>query len=134
MRFSAIGEHNCRAGGATGYPDEVAVLVEANPGMESRFPRTIHFPDDSDDDLLAIFESLGEKGRYHLDEPARTPARAAVWTWLAVQPRGREFGNGRLARDLFESAIANQASRLVAVENPTDGQLNTLTAADIPML
>jgi len=111
-----------------GYPDEMADLVAANPGMESRFPRTVHFPDYSDDELLAILESLGDKGRYHLDEPAR----AAVRSWLAAQPRDRGFGNGRLARNLFESAIANQATRLVALDHPTDEQLTTLTAADIP--
>jgi hypothetical protein len=112
-----------------GYPDEMADLVEANPGMESRFPRTIHFPDYSDGELLAIVESLGRQGRYHLDEPAR----AAVRAWLAAQPRDRGFGNGRLARNLFEAAVANQASRLVDVESPSDDQLTTLTAADIPV-
>jgi hypothetical protein len=112
-----------------GYPDEMAALVDANPGMESRFPRTIHFPDYDDDELLAIFESLGRQGHYLLDEPAR----AAVRAWLAAQPRDRGFGNGRLVRNLFESVVANQASRLVAIDDPTDDQLTTLTAADIPI-
>jgi AAA lid domain/ATPase family associated with various cellular activities (AAA) len=112
-----------------GYPEEMATLVDANPGMESRFPRTVHFPDYSDDELVAIVESLGQKGRYRLDEQAR----AAVRAWLVTQPRDRGFGNGRLARNLFEQAIANQASRLVAIDNPTDDQLTTLTSADIPV-
>ena len=111
-----------------GYPDEMAALVDTNPGMESRFPKTIHFPDYSDDELLAIVASLGEKGSYHLDEAAR----AAVRTWLAAQPRDLGFGNGRLARNLFEHAVANQASRLVDIADVTDEQLTTLTAADIP--
>ena len=111
-----------------GYPDEMDALVAANPGMRSRFPRTIHFPDYSDDDLLAIVETLGAKGRYVLDDEGR----AAVRTWLAAQPRGHGFGNGRLARNLFEAAVANQATRLVAVDDPTDDQLTTLVAADIP--
>jgi AAA+ superfamily predicted ATPase len=111
-----------------GYPDEMATLVDTNPGMESRFPKTIHFPDYSNEELLTIVESLGQEGRYHLDEPARAVVRA----WLAAQPRDRGFGNGRLARNLFESAVANQASRLVAIDGPTDDQLTTLTAADIP--
>ncbi|HKH03565.1 MAG TPA: AAA family ATPase [Acidimicrobiales bacterium] len=110
-----------------GYPDEMAGLVSANPGMKSRFPRTIHFPDYDDDELLAILQSLGEKGRYHLDDGARAAARA----FFAAQPRDRGFGNGRLARNLFESAVAHQASRLVEVESPTDEQLTTLTASDI---
>ncbi len=111
-----------------GYPDEMDALVAANPGMRSRFPRTIHFPDYSDDDLLAIVESLGAAGRYTLDDDGR----AAVRRWLAAQPRDRGFGNGRLARNLFEAAVANQATRLVAIDHPTDDQLTTLTAADIP--
>jgi hypothetical protein len=111
-----------------GYPDEMAELVAANPGMRSRFPRTIHFPDYSDDELVRIVESLGAAGRYALDDDARD----AVRRWLAAQPRDRGFGNGRLARNLFEAAVANQATRLVAVDDPTDEQLTTLTAADIP--
>jgi hypothetical protein len=111
-----------------GYPEEMAALVDTNPGMRSRFPRTIHFPDYSDDELLAIVDSLGQRDRYHLDELAR----AAVRAWLAAQPHDQGFGNGRLARNLFEQAVANQASRLVAIDNPTDDQLTTLTSADIP--
>jgi hypothetical protein len=111
-----------------GYPEEMAELVDANPGMKSRFPKTIDFPDYDDEELLSIVESLGRKGRYELDEGGR----GAVRRWLATQPRERGFGNGRLARNLFEAAVANQATRLVAVESPTDEQLTTLTAEDIP--
>ena len=111
-----------------GYPEEMAELVEANPGMKSRFPKTIHFPDYDDDELLSILESLGRKGRYELAPDARAKARA----WLAAQPRERGFGNGRLARNLFEQAVANQATRLVTITEPTDEQLTTLTAEDVP--
>jgi AAA lid domain/ATPase family associated with various cellular activities (AAA) len=111
-----------------GYPDEMAALVDANPGMRSRFPRTIHFPDYSDEELLAIFEAIGSEGRYQLDDGGRR----AVLDWFAAQPRDAGFGNGRLARNLFEAAVANQASRLVAREQPTDEELTTLTAADVP--
>lgn len=110
-----------------GYPDEMVALVEANPGMRSRFPKSIYFPDYSDDELLAIVEAAGAEGRYQLDDGARQAVRA----WFAAQPRTAGFGNGRLARNLFEAAVANQASRLVAIEHPTDEQLTTLTAADI---
>jgi AAA lid domain len=111
-----------------GYPEEMADLVAANPGMGSRFPKTIHFPDYDDDDLVAIVESLGAAGHYRLDDGAR----AAVRAWFAAQPRERGFGNGRLARNLFEAAVTNQATRLVAVDSPTDEQLTTLTSADVP--
>src|SRR5690606_21024065 len=81
-----------------GYPDEMDALVAANPGMRSRFPKSIHFPDYDDDDLLAIVESLGTGSHYVLDEEARE----TVLAWFAAQPRAHGFGNGRLARNLFE--------------------------------
>jgi AAA lid domain/ATPase family associated with various cellular activities (AAA) len=112
-----------------GYPEEMAALVDANPGMRSRFPRTIHFPDYNDEELLAIFEAIGGEGRYQLD----AGGRRAVLDWFAAQPRDAAFGNGRLARNLFEAAVANQATRLVAGDQPSDEELTTLTAADIPV-
>jgi hypothetical protein len=114
----------------TGYTDEMAALVAANPGMRSRFPKTIHFPDYDHDELLAIIETIGARGRYRLDDGAEQ----AVRRWLAAQTRDRGFGNGRLARNLFEAAVAAQATRLVTIDDPTDEQLTTLTAADIPDL
>jgi AAA lid domain/ATPase family associated with various cellular activities (AAA) len=111
-----------------GYPEEMAALVDANPGMRSRFSRTIHFPDYSDEELLAIFEAIGSEGRYQLDDGGRR----AVLDWFAAQHRDAGFGNGRLARNLFEAAVANQATRLVAGDQPSDEELTTLTAADIP--
>lgn len=112
---------------AAGYPDEMATLIGANPGLSSRFPRTIHFPDYTNDELVAILELLTEDRHYELDEEARLAAR----TWFASVPRDRGFGNGRLARNLLEAAIARHASRLVEVEEPSDQELLTLTANDI---
>jgi SpoVK/Ycf46/Vps4 family AAA+-type ATPase len=109
-----------------GYPDEMDELIGSNPGLRSRFPKVIFFPDYSTDELLAIIDSLGDKGGYHLDPGAR--ARARLWLDAVAHDKG--FGNGRTARNLFEHAVAIQATRLVAVERPTDDEL---TADDIPM-
>ena len=59
-------------------------------------------------------------------------AMAKVRTWLDAQPRVKGFGNGRLARNLFEDAVGRQAGRIVALASPTDDELVTLTADDIP--
>ena len=113
---------------AAGYPEEMEVFIDSNPGLRSRFPKAIHFPDYSDDELARIFESLCTQSRYQCDDAGR----AKLKTSFGAHARVRGFGNGRLARNLFEDAVARQASRLVKLENPTDEQLLTLTVDDIP--
>lgn len=111
----------------TGYPEEMADLLAANPGLTSRFPRTIHFPDHTDSELLEVARHVARAGSYRLD----ADAEVAFADHLASVPRDRGFGNARLVRNVFEAAVAQQASRLVRVAAPTDEQLITLTAADI---
>jgi len=110
-----------------GYPDEMQSFLEANPGLPSRFPRTIAFPDYSDDELIAIFEAQCATGGYRCDAGAADALRAEI----EAIPRGKGFGNGRLVRNLFERAIERQASRLVDDADPTDLELTTLTSTDL---
>jgi SpoVK/Ycf46/Vps4 family AAA+-type ATPase len=110
-----------------GYPDEMHVFVESNPGLRSRLPKTIFFPDYTTDELVRIFESMCAKHSYHCSASARD----AVAGSFDTQQRDKGFGNGRLARNLFEAAMAHQASRLVAIENPTNEQLMALEPSDI---
>jgi hypothetical protein len=110
-----------------GYPAEMTELITANPGFASRFPRVVHFPDYTDDELVAILQSLATSHRYELTEDATGAARV----WFAAQPRGRGFGNGRLSRNLFEAAVAHHAARLLDVADPSEQQLTSLEAVDI---
>ncbi len=110
-----------------GYPKEMAQLVSANPGLHSRFPKTITFEDYADDELVAILKLIAEGGHYRISDDAVEAAEA----WFGAHDRGRGFGNGRLARNLFEAAMAQHATRLVEIDDPTDVALTTLEAADI---
>ncbi|MGH9223145.1 MAG: AAA family ATPase [Acidimicrobiales bacterium] len=111
-----------------GYPDEMAVFLDANPGLRSRFPKTIYFDDYTDDELLRIFEGMCKKSTYTPTEEARK----AVLAYVGAQPRVHGFGNARLVRNLFEAAVARHASRVVDLPDVTDEALVTLDAADIP--
>lgn len=112
---------------AAGYPEEMHTFIESNPGLRSRFPKTILFPDYSTEELIAIFDSVASRSRYQLTDDAR----ARLCQWLDAQPRDKGFGNARVARNLFEAAVARQASRLVEVADPTDEQLCQIEADDL---
>jgi hypothetical protein len=111
-----------------GYPDEMEELISSNPGLRSRFPKVIHFPDYTTDELLQILDSFCDKGGYRLDPGAQARARI----WLDSITRDKGFGNGRTARNLFEHAVSTQAMRLAPVDAPTDEQLTVLVADDVP--
>ena len=111
-----------------GYPAEMDDFIHSNPGLRSRFPRVIHFPDYDTEELLAIFEMLAAKHHYELTEDGRE----AVKAHFDAAERGPGFGNGRLARNLFEEACAQQASRVVHLDDVSRDDLVKLTGVDIP--
>jgi hypothetical protein len=113
---------------AAGYPAPMDRFLGSNPGLRSRFPKTINFPDYSTDELLAVFRAIGEDQQYHATPDAEVRVRA----YIDAQARGPEFGNARLARNLFEAAVARHATRIVEVDGPSTDDLCTLLPADIP--
>ncbi len=111
-----------------GYPAPMAQLLDGNPGLRSRFPKTIVFPDYSTEELLKIFTSLGEQHAYH----ASPETLVRVGEYLDAQPRGPSFGNARLVRNLFEASIELHATRVVGHEETNKEVLSTLLPDDIP--
>jgi hypothetical protein len=110
-----------------GYPTEMGELIATNPGLASRFTKTLQFDDYSTEELVEIFEKLGEKQHYFASDGAVAVARALI----ASEPRTAGFGNARFVRNLFEASVAHQAMRLAPLHDVSDEQLTTLTAADI---
>ncbi|MGI5190183.1 AAA family ATPase [Promicromonospora sp. CA-289599] len=110
-----------------GYPGPMARFVGTNPGLETRFARTITFEDYTADELRRIFEGMTRSADF---EPR--PETLERFDRLAAdQARGEGFGNGRWARNVLDSAIARHAWRLRDVERPTLDQLRTLVPEDL---
>lgn len=93
-----------------GYTDEMKVFLEANSGLKSRFPNFIEFPDYTGQELTDI-ALLTAKGKgYRLTQEAQD-ALLAYFTKVQAKHL-RETGNGRLARNLIESAILSHSRRI----------------------
>jgi Holliday junction resolvasome RuvABC ATP-dependent DNA helicase subunit len=109
-----------------GYPELMARFLDSNPGLRSRFPRTIHFPDYSDDELVEIVIRRAQHDDYKLADGVAEDLRRVFATF----PRGHGFGNGRLARHLFEAALQAQGMRLETDPSLDDDELTTLFVED----
>ena len=112
-----------------GYPKEMKRLLGANPGLASRFSRTVHFPNYSPRELCEIFGHLLRKHHYQLSRDARLRVIRVIAAMHT--DRDRHFGNGRAVRNLFEQAILRMANRLASLPHLTEEQLVTLEADDI---
>jgi len=110
-----------------GYSELMEQFLDSNPGLASRFTRTIEFPNYSVDELVTIATNLCSKHYYELTDDAVE----ALHTYFERVPKGPTFGNGRVARKLFEAIVNNQASRLALAPPSRDTELNRLTGADL---
>ncbi|MGH3585418.1 MAG: AAA family ATPase [Pseudonocardia sp.] len=111
-----------------GYPREMQRFIESNPGLASRLPTTVHFPDYVDDQLCRIFDTFAAQGGYVLAPGTREGVLARV-----PRVRPRDFGNGRWVRNLFEETTSRQAVRLTAPgSTPTHDEIRTLHPDDLP--
>jgi Holliday junction resolvasome RuvABC ATP-dependent DNA helicase subunit len=112
---------------AAGYSAEMSKFLESNPGMESRFSRTIEFANYTADELVTIVRTQCVKHDYRLDENAAE----VLLEHFELIPKDGTFGNGRTARRVFERMADRQASRLAEAQSVTSADLTLLMAEDI---
>ncbi|NYE10496.1 AAA family ATPase [Actinomadura citrea] len=111
---------------AAGYSAEMREFLAANPGLKSRFSRTVEFENYSPAELLQITESHAVRDGYRLAEDAR----AAILAHFTSVRRDATFGNGRAARQVFEGAVERQAQRLADLEELPSGEVLSLLVAE----
>lgn len=114
-----------------GYPFEMRQFLSINPGLTSRFPFILDFPDYSLDELMEIANRMVLAREYRLSKEAEMKIRNHLYTELGK--KHVNFSNARTVRNLIEDAIRKQAYRLVSTESYDPEQLLELTAEDIPL-
>ncbi|MFG2947070.1 right-handed parallel beta-helix repeat-containing protein [Streptomyces adustus] len=110
-----------------GYTDEMAGFLASNPGLASRFSRTVGFSNYSVPELVAIMESMCARHQYELDDTTR---KALAFRFERM-PRDATFGNGRAARQLFEEMVDRQATRLASLTEIGQRDLALLLPQDV---
>ena len=111
-----------------GYPDEMRTFINANSGLQSRFTKFIRFDDYSEDDMMEILAGMCKKGQYILTDDASVRARKIMQRGRDLG--GRNFGNGRYVRNVYEAAVGNSAVRLAGMDTITEQDDCTLLPED----
>ncbi len=109
-----------------GYPDEMETFLSRNPGLRSRISFHVNFRDYTSNELLSILKLFVTDSGMILDGSA-DPKLLRIFDAAAGQ---KDFGNGRFARNLFEQARLNQASRILRISNPSEADIKTLISED----
>ncbi|MFE9836691.1 right-handed parallel beta-helix repeat-containing protein [Streptomyces sp. NPDC005551] len=111
-----------------GYTAEMERFLSVNPGVASRFSRTITFSDYVPEELLRIVEQQAEEHEYRL----APGACEALLKYFTAIPKGPAFGNGRTARQTFEAMVERHAGRVAQLHEPSTDDLTLLYAEDLP--
>lgn len=114
-----------------GYVGPMEKLIESNSGLKSRFNTVIDFEDYTGAELFDIFHGMCKKNRYSLTAAAEKLMRERFEE--LYRRRDKDFGNGRTARNTFQTVVSNQANRLMKNSGDiSQKDMITIDAADIP--
>lgn len=110
-----------------GYPEPMRTFLQSNPGLPSRFTKTIHFRSYDADDLVLILHGMARADGLRID-PDSDADLQRHFTETRERP---DFGNARAARTLLERAREAQAVRIGAHLSGGSVDLVALTRVDI---
>ncbi len=112
-----------------GYSEPMNRFLESNPGLKSRFNKSITFEDYSPNELLDIFELFCKLNDMRLSSDARD--YLTQYLSKLSNEKSENFANGREMRNLFEKTFTNQANRLSQYNDISDEELNFIKSEDI---
>lgn len=115
-----------------GYSEEMDFFLAQNPGLPSRFPIAIDFPDYSIDQLVQIAELMVKEREYTLIPASIMKLRQM----LVAEKNGflSAFSNARYVRNVMEKSIRHQAVRLLGQyqsSSPGRQELMTIKPEDM---
>lgn len=113
-----------------GYGREMEWFLRTNPGLPSRFPIHLDFPDYGISELLRIARKTAAERQYTLSVTAEAKLRHQ---FELEQKQGGAFANARLVRNVVEQAVRQQAVRLFETPTLTRSEAMTLQSEDFQL-
>ncbi|WP_230501761.1 stage V sporulation protein K [Sutcliffiella rhizosphaerae] len=113
-----------------GYKREMEEFLRTNPGLVSRFPIIIDFPDYTVEELMEICQRMLREREYQFSNEAEWKIKEhLIQIKETLLPTA--FSNGRYIRNILEKSIRSQAMRLLSTERYERKDLMTLEAKDL---
>ncbi|GKU82681.1 stage V sporulation protein K [Niallia sp. NCCP-28] len=113
-----------------GYSREMDFFLSLNPGLHSRFPLVIDFPDYSTEQLMEIGYRMLDERQYTLSHEAEKVMKDHLAS-VRDDQHLRTFSNGRYVRNIIEKSIRAQAMRLLMQSNYDKHELMTIRSNDL---
>lgn len=112
---------------AAGYTNKMSEFLRSNPGLPSRFPTTIDFPDYSVADLIRIAQQMLKDQEYQASPDYLEALSSVLW----IEKSRKGFGNARTVRNHVERSIRRHAVRISSISIPSRNDLVTLLSSDL---
>jgi stage V sporulation protein K len=112
-----------------GYPKEMDRFLKLNPGLPSRFPVVISFPDYSADELMEIAKRMLTEREYILTRDCEWKLKSHIER--IRNSENESFSNGRYIRNMIEKAVRRQSVRLLNDSRQDRKTLMTIQSDDL---
>ena len=107
-----------------GYRNEMRRFIDSNPGLASRFSKTIDFPSYTTAELCEIFKRMATRQQFNLPEGFE----ARLKPWIESRAKAEDWANAREMRTLLERSREAQAMR---VASDPSADISVVTIQDI---
>lgn len=113
-----------------GYAKEMEQFLSLNPGLRSRFPLVIDFPDYTVEQLMEIAQKMVAERQYVLSKDAEWKLKEQLQN-IKYNKSLHVFSNGRYIRNVIEKAVRAQAMRLLLNDSYEKRDLETIRGEDL---
>lgn len=120
---------------AAGYPKEMNVFIDSNPGLKSRFTEYFHFDDYLPEELFEIAKYTAKQKQLTINADAEIYLQEQLTE--AYRKRDNSFGNARMVNGVIEEAKQEMGLRLMKsnnMEELTKEDLSNILLEDLKLV